>query len=194
MLFACFGVSIDVFPGFSYSYSALAVLVLVLEDTASSTSTSTISLSTSTIKAKTAQLQSPTARDLNTPCSSHKAYAHRQGSVALWAETTQPDLYGRSTTQQPRSLRESHILCAFAPSRLCVPFFQQPRSLREIHTLCVFAPLRLCVLFFQQPDLFARSTTNTGRSLAATPQNTQRTPARSPDTACRIGTSVPSAD
>ena len=36
-LFACFGVSIDVFPGFSYSYSALAVLVL--EDTASSTST-----------------------------------------------------------------------------------------------------------------------------------------------------------
>jgi hypothetical protein len=61
-LFACFGVSIDVFPGFSYSYSALAVLVLVLvlEDTASSTST--ISLSTSTIKAKTAQLQKPTAR------------------------------------------------------------------------------------------------------------------------------------
>ena len=50
--FACFGVSIDVFPGFSYSYSALAVLVLVLENTASSTSTSTISLSTSTIKAK----------------------------------------------------------------------------------------------------------------------------------------------
>ena len=38
-LFACFGVSIDVFPGISYSYSALAVLVLVLEDTASSTST-----------------------------------------------------------------------------------------------------------------------------------------------------------
>ena len=36
-LFACFGVSIDVFPGFSYSYSALAVLVLVLEDKASST-------------------------------------------------------------------------------------------------------------------------------------------------------------
>jgi hypothetical protein len=54
-LFACFGVSIDVFPGFSYSYSALAVLVLVLENTASSTST--ISLSTSTIIAKTAQLQ-----------------------------------------------------------------------------------------------------------------------------------------
>jgi hypothetical protein len=48
-LFACFGVSIDVFPDFSYSYSALAVLVLVLEDTTSSTSTSTI-------KAKTAQL------------------------------------------------------------------------------------------------------------------------------------------
>ena len=47
-LSACFGVSIDVFPGFSYSYSALAVLVLVLEDTASSTSTK---------KAKTAQLQ-----------------------------------------------------------------------------------------------------------------------------------------
>jgi hypothetical protein len=45
-LFACFGVSIDVFPGFSYSYSALAVLVLVLEDTASST-----------IKVKTSQLQ-----------------------------------------------------------------------------------------------------------------------------------------
>ena len=38
-LFACFGVSIDIFPDFSYSYSALAVLVLVLEDTASSTST-----------------------------------------------------------------------------------------------------------------------------------------------------------
>ena len=37
-LFACFGVSIDVFPGFSYSCSALAVLLLVLEDTASSTS------------------------------------------------------------------------------------------------------------------------------------------------------------
>ena len=36
-LFACFGVSIEVFPGFSYSYSALAVLVLVLENTASST-------------------------------------------------------------------------------------------------------------------------------------------------------------
>jgi hypothetical protein len=54
-LFAYFGVSIDVFPGFSYSYSALAVLVLVLEDTTSSTST--ISLSTSTIKTKTAQLQ-----------------------------------------------------------------------------------------------------------------------------------------
>ena len=52
-LSACFGVSTDVFPGFSYSYSALAVLVL--EDTASSTST--ISLSTSTIKAKAAQLQ-----------------------------------------------------------------------------------------------------------------------------------------
>jgi len=51
-LFACFGVSIDVFPGISYSYSALALLVLVLEDSASSTSTSTISLSTSTIKAK----------------------------------------------------------------------------------------------------------------------------------------------
>ena len=47
-LSAWFGVSIDVFPGFSYSYSALAVLVLVLEDTASSTST---------IKAKAAQLQ-----------------------------------------------------------------------------------------------------------------------------------------
>jgi hypothetical protein len=47
-LFACFGVSIDVFPGFSYSYSALAVLVLVLvlEDTASST-----------IKVKTSQFQ-----------------------------------------------------------------------------------------------------------------------------------------
>ena len=45
-LSAWFGVSIDVFPGFSYSYSALAVLVLVLEDTASST-----------IKAKAAQLQ-----------------------------------------------------------------------------------------------------------------------------------------
>ena len=56
-LFACFGVSIDVFPGFSYSYSALAVLVLVLENTASSTSTSAISLSTSTIKAKTVYLQ-----------------------------------------------------------------------------------------------------------------------------------------
>jgi hypothetical protein len=58
-LSACFGVSTDVFPGFSYSYSALAVLVLVLvlvlENTASSTST--ISLSTSTIKAKAAQLQ-----------------------------------------------------------------------------------------------------------------------------------------
>jgi hypothetical protein len=39
-LFACFGVSIDVFPGFSYSYSALAVLVLVLENTASSTTKS----------------------------------------------------------------------------------------------------------------------------------------------------------
>jgi hypothetical protein len=64
-LFACFGVSIDVFPGFSYSYSALAVLVL--EDKASSTSTSTISLSTSTIKAKTAQLQKPTARKLLFP-------------------------------------------------------------------------------------------------------------------------------
>jgi hypothetical protein len=49
-LFACFGVSIDVFPGFSYSYSALAVLVLVLENTASSTST---------IKAQTAHLQKP---------------------------------------------------------------------------------------------------------------------------------------
>ena len=64
-LFACFGVSIDVFPGFSYSYSAPAVLVLVLvlvlEDTPSSTSTSTISLSTSTIKAKTAQLQNAKA-------------------------------------------------------------------------------------------------------------------------------------
>ena len=35
-LSACFGVSIDVFPAFSYSYSALAVLVLVLEDTTSS--------------------------------------------------------------------------------------------------------------------------------------------------------------
>ena len=56
---ACFGVSIDGFPGFSYSYSALAVLVLVLvlENTASSTST--ITLSTSTIKAKIAQLQKP---------------------------------------------------------------------------------------------------------------------------------------
>ena len=52
---ACFGVSIDILPGFSYSYSALAVLVLVLEDTASSTST--ISLSTITIKVKTSQLQ-----------------------------------------------------------------------------------------------------------------------------------------
>ena len=49
-LFACFGVSIDVFPDFSYSYSALAVLVLVLENTASSTST---------IKAQIAQLQKP---------------------------------------------------------------------------------------------------------------------------------------
>jgi hypothetical protein len=59
-IFACFGVSIDVFPDFSYSYSALAVLVLVLENTASSTSTSTISLSTSTtIKAQIAQLQKP---------------------------------------------------------------------------------------------------------------------------------------
>ena len=58
VLFACFGVSIDVFPGFSYSYSALAVLVLVLEDTASSTST---------ITAKTAQLQKPTARKLLFP-------------------------------------------------------------------------------------------------------------------------------
>jgi hypothetical protein len=66
-LFACFGVSIDVFPCFSYSYSALAVLVLVLEDKASSTSTSTISLSTSTITAKTAQLQKPTARKLLFP-------------------------------------------------------------------------------------------------------------------------------
>ena len=55
--FACFGVSIDVFPGFSYSYSALAVPVLVLENKASSTST--ISLSTSTIKAQIAQLQKP---------------------------------------------------------------------------------------------------------------------------------------
>jgi hypothetical protein len=50
-LFACFGVSIDIFPGFSYSYSAIGVLVLVLEDTASST-----------IKVKTAQLQKPAAR------------------------------------------------------------------------------------------------------------------------------------
>jgi hypothetical protein len=58
-LFACFGVSIDGFPGFSYSYSALAVLVLVLENTASSTSTSTITLSTRTIKAKIARLQKP---------------------------------------------------------------------------------------------------------------------------------------
>ena len=56
-IIACFGVSIDVLPGFSYSYSALAVLVLVLEDTASSTSTSSISLSTITIKVKTSQLQ-----------------------------------------------------------------------------------------------------------------------------------------
>ena len=36
-LFACLGVSIEVFTGFSYSYSALAVLVHVLEKTASST-------------------------------------------------------------------------------------------------------------------------------------------------------------
>jgi hypothetical protein len=52
-LFACFGVSIDIFPGFSYSYSASAVLVLmlVLEDTPSST-----------IKVKSAQLQKPSAR------------------------------------------------------------------------------------------------------------------------------------
>jgi hypothetical protein len=50
-LFGCFGVSVDVFPCFSYSYSAVAVLVL--EERASSTSTSTISLSTSTIKDKT---------------------------------------------------------------------------------------------------------------------------------------------
>ncbi len=56
-LSACFGVSIDVFPAFSYSYSALAVLVLVLEDTTSSTSTISLSTSTSTKKAKTAQLQ-----------------------------------------------------------------------------------------------------------------------------------------
>ena len=54
-LSACFGVSIDVFPAFSYSYSALAVLVL--EDTTSSTSTISLSTSTSTKKAKTAQLQ-----------------------------------------------------------------------------------------------------------------------------------------
>jgi hypothetical protein len=56
MLFACFGVSIDVFLSFSYSALAVLVLVLELEDTASST-----------IKAKTAQLQKPTSRDL---CSS----------------------------------------------------------------------------------------------------------------------------
>jgi hypothetical protein len=53
-LIACFGVSIDVLPGFSYSYSALAVLVLVLEDTVSST-----------IKVKTSQLQKSEAGVVN---------------------------------------------------------------------------------------------------------------------------------
>jgi hypothetical protein len=83
----------------------------------------------------------------------------------------QPDLYARSTTVL------FFFPCVFAPSRLCVYFFQTAGSLREIHYLlvplplrlctfaslrssspafffpCVFPPLRLCVYFF--PCVFA---------------------------------------
>ena len=49
------------------------------------------------------------------------------------------DLYPRSTTFASLHLR---VFAFFSSNR--------PGSLREIHYLCVFAPSRLCVLFFQQ--------------------------------------------
>jgi hypothetical protein len=41
------------------------------------------------------------------------------------------------SNQTAGSLREIHYLCALAPLRLCVLFFQAAGSLREIHYLCV---------------------------------------------------------
>ena len=52
------------------------------------------------------------------------------------------------SNQTAGSLREIHYLCALAPLRLCVLFFQAAGSLREIHYLCVdFLYLFLVGLF-----------------------------------------------